>query len=33
MAVQAQEARLFERDKRAMLHVVAVTLFGQQEEN
>jgi lipopolysaccharide export system protein LptC len=28
--VQAQEARLFERDKRAMLQVVAVTLFGQQ---
>jgi LPS export ABC transporter protein LptC len=28
--VQAQEARLFERDRRAMLQVVAVTLFGQQ---
>jgi len=28
--VQAQEARLFERDSRAMLQVVAVTLFGQQ---
>ena len=28
--VQAQEARLFEQDKRAMLHDVAVTLFGQQ---
>jgi LPS export ABC transporter protein LptC len=28
--VQAQEARLFERDKRAMLRVVAVTLFGQR---
>ena len=28
--VQAHEARLFERDKRAMLQVVAVTLFGQQ---
>ena len=28
--VQAQEARLFERDRRAMLKVVAVTLFGQQ---
>ncbi len=28
--VQAQEARLFERDKRAILQVVAVTLFGQQ---
>ncbi|HSF67254.1 MAG TPA: LPS export ABC transporter periplasmic protein LptC [Nitrospiraceae bacterium] len=28
--VQAQEARLFERDKRATLQVVAVTLFGQQ---
>ncbi len=28
--VQAQEARLFERDKRAMLQVVAITLFGQQ---
>jgi len=28
--VQAQEARLFERDRRAILHVVAVTLFGQQ---
>ncbi|TKB65156.1 MAG: LPS export ABC transporter periplasmic protein LptC [Nitrospira sp.] len=28
--VQAQEARLFERDKRAMLQVVAVTLFGQR---
>lgn len=27
--VQAQEARLFERDKRAMLQVVVVTLFGQ----
>lgn len=27
--VQAQEARLFERDRRAMLQVVAVTLFGQ----
>jgi LPS export ABC transporter protein LptC len=27
--VQAQEARLFERDNRAMLHIVAVTLFGQ----
>jgi len=28
--VQAQEARLFERDKRAALQVVAVTLFGKQ---
>jgi LPS export ABC transporter protein LptC len=28
--VQAQEARLFERDRRAMLQAVAVTLFGQQ---
>jgi LPS export ABC transporter protein LptC len=28
--VQAQEARLFERDRQAMLQVVAVTLFGQQ---
>ena len=28
--VQAQEARLFERDRRAMLRVVEVTLFGQQ---
>ena len=28
--VQAQEARIFERDRRAMLQVVAVTLFGQQ---
>lgn len=28
--VQAHEARLFERDKRAMLQVVEVTLFGQQ---
>ena len=28
--VHAQEARLFERDRRAMLQVVAVTLFGQQ---
>ena len=28
--VQAHEARLFERDRRAMLQVVAVTLFGQQ---
>jgi LPS export ABC transporter protein LptC len=28
--VQAQEARLFERDRRAMLQVVAVTLFGQK---
>jgi len=28
--VQAQEARLFERDRRAMLRVVAVTLFGQR---
>lgn len=28
--VQAQEARLFERDRRAMLQIVAVTLFGQQ---
>lgn len=28
--VEAQEARLFERDRRAMLQVVAVTLFGQQ---
>jgi len=28
--VQAQEARLFEQDKRAMLQTVAVTLFGQQ---
>lgn len=28
--VQAQEARLFERDRRAMLSVVAVTLFGRQ---
>ena len=31
--VQAQEARLFERDRRAMLQVVAVTLFGQQGRN
>jgi lipopolysaccharide export system protein LptC len=28
--VQAQEARLFEREKRAILHVVAVTLFGRE---
>jgi LPS export ABC transporter protein LptC len=28
--VHAQEARLFERDKRALLQTVAVTLFGQQ---
>lgn len=28
--VQAQEARLFERDRRAMLRVVAVTLFGRR---
>ncbi|HEY5932472.1 MAG TPA: LPS export ABC transporter periplasmic protein LptC, partial [Nitrospira sp.] len=28
--VQAKEARLFERDKRAILQAVAVTLFGQQ---
>lgn len=28
--VQAQKAKLFERDRRAMLQVVAVTLFGQQ---
>jgi LPS export ABC transporter protein LptC len=28
--VQAQEARLFERDRRATLQVVAVTLFGKQ---
>ncbi|MCX5724094.1 MAG: LPS export ABC transporter periplasmic protein LptC [Nitrospirae bacterium] len=28
--VQAQEARLFEQDKQAMLRVVAVTLFGQR---
>ncbi|MEK7236914.1 MAG: LPS export ABC transporter periplasmic protein LptC [Nitrospirota bacterium] len=28
--VQAQEARLFERERRAMLQIVAVTLFGQQ---
>ena len=28
--VQAQEARLFERDKRAMLQAVAITLFGRQ---
>ena len=28
--VQAQEAQLFERDRQAMLQVVAVTLFGQQ---
>lgn len=28
--VQAHEARLFERDRRAMLQVVAVTLFGRQ---
>lgn len=28
--VQAQEARLYERDRRAMLQIVAVTLFGQQ---
>ena len=28
--VQAQEARLFERDRRATLRVVAVTLFGKQ---
>lgn len=27
--VQAQEARLFEKDRRAMLQIVAVTLFGQ----
>lgn len=27
--VQAQEARLFEREKRAMLQTVTVTLFGQ----
>jgi LPS export ABC transporter protein LptC len=28
--VQAKEARLFERDKQAILQAVAVTLFGQQ---
>ena len=28
--VQAQEARVFERDRQAMLQVVAVTLFGRQ---
>lgn len=28
--VQAKQARLFERERRAMLQVVAVTLFGQQ---
>jgi len=28
--VQAQEARLFERDRRAMLRVVAGTLLGQR---
>ncbi|NWF72413.1 MAG: LPS export ABC transporter periplasmic protein LptC [Nitrospirae bacterium] len=28
--VQAQEARVFERDKQAILQAVAVTLFGQQ---
>ncbi len=28
--VHAQEAQLFERDRQAMLQVVAVTLFGQQ---
>ncbi len=28
--VQAQQARLFERERRAILQVVAVTLFGQQ---
>ena len=28
--VQAEKARLFERDRRAILQVVAVTLFGQQ---
>ena len=28
--VQAQEARLFERDRQATLRVVAVTLFGKQ---
>jgi LPS export ABC transporter protein LptC len=28
--VQAEEARLFERDKQAVLQAVAVTLFGQQ---
>lgn len=28
--VQAQQARLFEQDKRALLRTVAVTLFGQQ---
>jgi LPS export ABC transporter protein LptC len=28
--VKAKEARLFERDRQAMLQVVAVTLFGQQ---
>lgn len=28
--VQAQQARLFEQDKRALLQTVAVTLFGQQ---
>ena len=28
--VQAQEARLFERDRQAILQVVAVTLFGRQ---
>ncbi|HEY6260848.1 MAG TPA: LPS export ABC transporter periplasmic protein LptC [Nitrospiraceae bacterium] len=28
--VQAQEARLFERDKQAMLQAVAVTLFGKR---
>ena len=28
--VQAQEARVFERDKQAILQTVAVTLFGRQ---
>ena len=28
--VQAQEARVFERDRQAVLQVVAVTLFGRQ---
>ena len=28
--VQAQEARLFERDKQAMLQAVAITLFGKR---
>lgn len=28
--VQAQQAHLYEQDKRALLHTVAVTLFGQK---